>query len=162
VRRISGAVLAYVAIALAELAAVLIVSGGGVSIAGAVLAACLFYLLFIGSRAAWLILLVLNTLGLALIIINLVLAVASADHVLWSHVLLLGLTAVAMEVTLLSPGMFRHIASRGLRLAPAQKTATVQGARAVRAARSSRAAHPGVASSSRPASSSRTREPPPR
>ncbi len=110
--------LVYVAIAVAELVGVLIISGGGVSIAGVVLSLCLFLLLFQGSRIAWWLLLALNTLGLARIVIDLVSDVVSGGHLLWSHVLVLGLTGAAMEAALLSPAMRRHVASRGMRLAP--------------------------------------------
>jgi hypothetical protein len=120
VRRISGAVIAYIAIAVAELAALLIISSASVSIAGVVLALCLFTFLFQGNRIAWWILLTLNSLGLARIAIGLGEDLVSGDHLLWSHVLILGLTALAMEAALLSPGMRHHIASRGLRVAPRQ------------------------------------------
>ncbi len=124
VRRISGAVLVYVVIAVAELAGVLIISGGGVSIAGVVLSLCLFVLLFGGSRIARWLLLGLNTLGLARIVVDLVSAAVSGGHLLWSHVLVLGLTGAAMEAALLSPAMRRHIASHGLRVAPGATEAT--------------------------------------
>ncbi len=118
VRRLSPAVLVYVALAVGQLVAVLIISGGGLSIAGVVLAACLFGSLYLGRPLAWWVLLAMNSVGLAALLVELVSHLVSGAHVLWLNVVVLVASTVAMEAALLSPGMRRHVASRGLRLAP--------------------------------------------
>jgi hypothetical protein len=114
----SPAVLIYVGLAVAQLVAVLIISGGGISIAGIVLAAGLFGYLYLGKPLAWWILAAMNSLGLLALAITLLSDLFSGGHVLWLNVSVLLVTTVAMEAALLSPGMRRHVASRGLRLAP--------------------------------------------
>lgn len=118
VRRLSRAVLLYLAVAIAQAVAVLAISGGAPSLAGLVLAAILFGCLYLGKPAAWWILLLMNSVGLfAWLSALLIDAVGHGGHILWANVLLLGATTIAMEAALLSPGMRRHVASRGLRLA---------------------------------------------
>jgi hypothetical protein len=69
--------------------------------------AVLLVALAFGSRIAWVILLALNALPLLG-----VLGAAFGSGVLWSHVVVIVLTGVALEATLLSPAMRQHVGSR--------------------------------------------------
>jgi hypothetical protein len=120
VQRISRAVLAYIGLAVLQLVVVLIISGSGVgvSVPGVVLAIILFGSLYQGKPLAWWILLAFNTVGLIGLVVGLIAHLSSGDHVLWGNVIVLLCTTAAMEAALLSPAMRRHVASRGLRIAP--------------------------------------------
>lgn len=114
VRRLSKAVLIYAIVALIQAVAIAVSEGASVSIPALVLTVILFGGLFYGQPWAWLILLVMNTLAL----LALIGALAGSGNLQVANVIILGVTTIAMEAVLLSPAMRRHVASRGLRLAP--------------------------------------------
>jgi hypothetical protein len=59
-----------------------------------------------GSRIAWVVLIVVNAIPL------LAIGAALGPGILWSHMVVMVLTAVALEATLLSGAMRRHIRRR--------------------------------------------------
>jgi hypothetical protein len=68
--------------------------------------AVLLLALAYGSRIAWGLLVVLDAIPL------LAVGAAAGPGVVWSHVVVVVLTGVALETTLLSPAMRRHVSSR--------------------------------------------------
>jgi hypothetical protein len=113
VRRFPPIFLLYVGITVAQ--AVIFVIADGDSISGLTLPFEVFLVvgLAYGQPWAWGILLALNTIGLGYIV---VLLLGTDSHILVGNaILLLGSTG-ALEATLLSPPMRRHVAARGLAL----------------------------------------------
>ena len=127
VRRIPPVFLLYVVITATQTVWLLALGGVRLSPVGVPVTILLLAGLAFGRPVAWGILLFWNA---AILVLTVLLASSSGGHLLLLNVAVLVISGVALEATLLSPPMRRHVRQRGLSLRQRPRTSTSAGSSA--------------------------------